>query len=783
MPKYFVIVSNIFNSLIIFVLPIFSFYSCSQEKISATTYNFERSGSLEFVCYCTDEGNQRNPYPMEMCKSEEENTDCYPFAFVLQINRDELGLVDIKSGLMVDSDLRVPFVTFAQTGKSPSDIAVSPDGSKIFVTHFGDNFLAVFNTADFGNDFLPVYKKIPLPGPSSSISINASLNKIFVSLPSQSALAILNLNNLNAEPEIFYFSQILKDGGEENGEGEIGEFDESEENISDEEADIDEIRDGYSDGEIYESEDENIETADAETEGDLNGGGEDDGLGGEVDASENEGFSFVPWVVKVQDTGFNTVLLVSGSGEDGGVMIFDPQRLNEGLDSALISMVLRGIPVSKFAVTPDGNFLYAIDREEGTIHVVNMATGLEVDTSGGNPLIPRGAIKFDSDARDVTIEELDFGESSDPYTLKGIFGFAVTSNGSLYIVDIRDDNCTGDCPQHVLRNSRSLEESYPVWLERPIVIVDENQIQYTDLASLNSSGGYPVPDPAKVSYSPQGASGRTYYMYGVSFFPYDPWLNDPDAGPFPDIRRAVTQRWRISYEDTIPYSDGIGGNIEDGGVLSDTGIPFCAIGVRSGDILVIDDSPIPMDDSVDCSSFSEDGDMEYRITEAFQNRLIFEPHSNNEGKTYPLPSESCFPFAIKYHIHASGEWLVTGGITGFLNDWSVDAEGRCIDAKPPCTSWTEENCTLLNGRAREGRAFVNPYIKFVMVPGSRPTPSGMTFFYDAGSAFKPISLVVGKLPHSLKYLPWNKKLYVTDEATEGLVEIDLEHILVSRTFY
>ena len=142
------------------------------------------------------------------------------------------------------------------------------------------------------------------------------------------------------------------------------------------------------------------------------------------------------------------------------------------------------------------------------------------------------------------------------------------------------------------------------------------------------------------------------------------------------IRRAQTQEWRLTYEGHIPYSHGIGGNIEPGGVLSDSGLPFCVVGVRTGDILVIEGPPTPLSEDTDCSDYQQEKESEtaYRITEAYQYRMVFEPMVNPDNKEYPVPTEECFPFAVSFYARAAGAWTVVGTKTGGMAE--VVDEGR-----------------------------------------------------------------------------------------------------------
>lgn len=788
---------SLFVAGLVFLL---SFGHCQQESIRITTYHFERGGDIEFVCFCENSSGRKEATAMDMCMPEEENDNCYPVAFVLQVNRDEIGIVDLRAEALVDSDVRVPFNTFNHTGRGPSDVAATGDGKKLLISHYGDHFVAVYNTEELFGDFLADFTIVPLPGPSSSIAMSGIDAGAYVTLPENSAIAVIDLTDLSADPEIHVFPVEIIPPEEESAE-EVAEVVEESPEIPDafEEMDVpsdfDEEGDGEDAGEVevevedaMEDEDvaaEDMAAEDMAEEEDMEGedgpepeediGGEDPAAditdAGTDDADITVPGPFYPWHVMVRETETESLLVVAGSGS-GGVMIFNASRIGEGLESAFIAGLLSGVAVKDVAITSSGDYLYGVDRDDGTVHAVDMTTGLEIDTTGGNPLVKQGAIELDGRANDVTILDLDFGDEVDPRTFRGTFAFIVASNGRVYVVDIDDLNCP-DCPSHVLRNANDDESSAPFWRAQPSIFAEEAQVQYVEFPS-----GFPSPDRFDDTLPPSDA-----FMYGISFFPYDPWSDVEDE---PDIRRAVTQQWKIVYEGALPSSGGIGGNVEEGGVFTDSGLPFCVVGVRDGDILVIDDAPSPVVDA-ECN-YPDDG-VEYRITQATMNELHIEPFENPDGNVYDLPTEECFPFAVRYHVHVKDHWVVVGGATGYLNDWGTDDFGRCVDKLPPCSSWEEEDCTLLHGRTVEDSFFVNPYIKFKLIAmrggdSERISPKDKTeYIYQAASGFEPLSLSVARMPVNLNYMSWNNSLYISDAATEGLVELNLEEFFVTNKYF
>jgi hypothetical protein len=120
-----------------------------------------------------------------------------------------------------------------------------------------------------------------------------------------------------------------------------------------------------------------------------------------------------------------------------------------------------------------------------------------------------------------------------------------------------------------------------------------------------------------------------------------------------------------------------------------------------------------------------------------------------------------------------------------------DTTRRCVEAPdatacpPPVDCMadlpTEFRC-LNQARAREGVYFRNPWICFVMDPGTEATRRGLRYELKASGGFEPLVAEVGSLPVAAVLDPTTRSgpaLLVLDSSVDGLSRIDLDGFEVS----
>ncbi len=786
------------RSLSALILPWALLAGCTDSTTTVDVTQLERGGDIEFVCLCERADGSVGGARMDSCDPDEGDDECDPYLLLMQSNRGEIAVVDAIHRNLHDSDSRAPFTTFPQVGDFPSDMVVSADGARVWVVHMGEARLAQVQTSGLLGPVLPQTTFTDIPGKGYSITLADDDTHAFVSLPEQGALAVVDLST---DPPVV--TTVLLQSG-------IVSPDPDPDAGSDTDSDADALSPDM-------PSDVDVEDTPADVPDDVPNDGGADIPGPPMPAD------FTPLEVKfVPGRGAMGRILVSGFDAEGsgGVMELDAEALISSAGDPLVAFYLSGTPVGDFDVAqvvpvegadagaPSGFYLYAADRDEAILHVVDMQTGEELDTTGGNPLVRGGGIRTDGLVQDVLVITFDneegipeeySEEDLDPTEWFGMFVFASTSAGVVHAVDLYDRFCwhlvdmggATPCTPHVMRNALPGEDSTPYLADAPTLI--------TAAGDSHSLTHCSVLYPCLADLEDTQGEDQTY---GVTFYP-----DLPGDDIAPDIRRPRTEDWSFVWEGAIPWSTGIGGNLsEDGAMLTDPGVPFCGIGVRGtaagypGDVLVIDEGPSPLDDGTDCSQWPEDGGMAYRIVGATQTELRIEPVSQwdpedvlvwlgdgGDRPAFPLPTEECFPFAVHYHIRASGQWIVTGSRTGFLHATALDTEGRCIDSMPACTSWeqyeTARDCTLRTGRAQMDQPFLNPYIRFQIQgepiewgqDGGRPDDvmkPGLTMEVLATSGFVALSEWVSALPESLAYLEYLDTVFVSDRGYDGLVELD-----------
>jgi hypothetical protein len=776
------------------LLVLASLAGCQDDPPNISLLQLERGGAIDFVCLCEASDGSWSGSEMTSCDPDSGDPDCSIFGLVLQTNRGEIAVVDLQHNRLHDSDERAPFTTFPHVGAFPSDLVVSRDGTRIYVVHVGEPTLAIVDTSGILGPTLPEPTFVDLPVEAQSVDLTRDLSHAFVTLPSAGAIGRIVTES---DPPIVDVLLLV---------GDVPPPDEPPDASTDAEEDV-------ADDAEEDVPDDLVEDVPGDAEEDVPDDLVEDVPGDVVEEDAGSGVpaSFRPVEIKIVEADAGGRVFVSGFTEDGGggVLELDLDRLLGGGDvaDALLAVHLEGTPVAAFEVvdvvptwsdettTPEGRFLYAANRDEPRLHVVDLDTGEEIDTSQSDPFAGR-AIPTDGNVVDVLAISFDdeSDESTDDYELdplemRGVFVFVLTSTGVVEVVDVYDRACwwfmtnpsTDDdpvsCTPHVLRNVFDEEDSFPRWLDEPALMNASGET----ITFLPQTCDMPTPCFDHAGYVP--VHSPEHPSYGVTFFPDVP---PPGTSSMPVIRRAVSETWGFIWEGNVPWTSGVGGNLStDGMELDDPGMYFCAMGVMAGDALVIDDGPAPLDTDVDCSGFPSEGGAAYGIVEATQHALVlervaqFDPETDQWVDGFDLPREECFPFAVQYHVRASNQWVVSASETGFLHSTTVAEDGSCTQSLPPCTDWDDgTDCTLLTGRASMDRTYVNPYIRFTIRENGVATPPsdetilrpGLGFFFPALSGFQPLATKAATLPHTIAYSEQLDALFISDRAWDGLLQ-------------
>lgn len=712
---------------------------CDSTEIETTTRNIDRGLDVALLCAVTeDRGTTWAGVPPERCAGE---GDGELFAFVVQSTRGELAAINLRSLRMLDLDPREPLHSPVAVGPLPNSVAAAPDGSALVVANLGDPNPGDEPGNPEGRPYLSLVRpewvlpqrsreaeRIYLPVPAAVVSF-LDPTHVIASLPALSAVVVVTLGDepVVAEPVVLEPFPLLDPEGQPQ-----------------------------------------------------------DGLP-------------TPWSVLV-DPGRRRVLVGDRTAARLATLAWDDE----------FALTVTGLaqlpgPVPSLDLEPPGwgpagdepgRWLYAVNGRSGGVAVLDAETLEPLDLSLRDPLEWRWELFVPGLAQDVVVGRVAFDEppsSPEAEVLHGTFAFIVASVGEVYVVDIEDRSDPGCwdgaaagegsyredvCPRHVLRSAAAPPAP-------PAPGVTPAQVPYWSAApTLQQSTG------STVSYTdvpPASFPRFRDFVEGT-----DPWDNPTYGVVFDaDPRRAVSQRWSIEFEGVLPHTGGTAGNVDADGWLTDRAMAFCAQGVLAGDHLTLLDLPEPLNpESTDCGGFGGEDDTalrEYRIVEALADRVRLEALP---GKA-PLPTEECYPWAVRYEIRVSGQWLVQGDGVPFQHH--VVTEGgtqRCVEAPdaaacpalPDCAAVPAEFRCLNAARAVEGVVFRNPWICFVMDGGSEATKRGTRWELKASGGFEPLVAEVGTLPVAAvldETTRTGPALLVLDSSVDGLSRIDLNGFEVS----
>jgi hypothetical protein len=708
--------------------------ACESNEVQTTTRNLDRAWDLALVCAVSATADGTTTWTgttADQCASEAEG---HLFAFVIEAARGELAALDLRTKRMLDLDPREPLHSPVAVGPVPSAIAASADGARLVVANLGDPrpgedpenpdglpYLSVVDPGAVLTGWGAEPSRVYLPAPAAHVAF-LDEERLVATLPALSAVVLVSFAE---DPPAVGQPLVLEPFPL------VGPLGETLEGLP------------------------------------------------------------RPWSVAADEV-------------RGRILVGDRDRSRLArllLDEHGVLAVETGVdvpgPVEAMAVEPPvpgpegagpGRWIYAADGRSGGVMVLDGDTLAPLDLSSRDPLEWRDEIFASGMAHDVAIGVVTLPDAAEeeaaPELLHGRFAFIVTSTGGVYAVDIEDRHnpecwvggVPGEggydetkCPRHVLRSAVWPAE-VPHWSGAPELFLPTDAPVVYDEA----------PDPLFPIFDGWAGMAGEERTYGVAF--------DPDP------RRGVNQVWTFEYEAAIPWTDGNAGNVDDGGDFSDRAMPFCGRGVLGatadypGDVLVVSDGPNPLDETADCRVFGSaenPATMEYRIVEAYSDRLRIEPLGVDGAA--PLPTEECFPYAVSYEIRVAGQWLVEGSSTGFAHHVIADAGGRCVEepvcAEPvDCTTPPSDFRCLHAARATEGVRFRNPYICFRMVSGMTATPRGLRYEMTATGGFEALAEDAGEMGMAVALDATTRTgpaLLVVDSSSDGLSRLDLNGFTIS----
>jgi hypothetical protein len=108
--------------------------ACSQTPVTVDLHSLQSSGNVSFVCRGDD--NPATGHKLDECPDVEPNTDLVTrrtLGLVTQTATNEVAIVDLVAGAVVDVDPTSPGYSFLRVGARPGAIVTTPGGAASFV--------------------------------------------------------------------------------------------------------------------------------------------------------------------------------------------------------------------------------------------------------------------------------------------------------------------------------------------------------------------------------------------------------------------------------------------------------------------------------------------------------------------------------------------------------------------------------------------------------------------------------------------------------------------------
>lgn len=183
--------------------------------------------------------------------------------------------------------------------------------------------------------------------------------------------------------------------------------------------------------------------------------------------------------------------------------------------------------------------------------------------------------------------------------------------------------------------------------------------------------------------------------------------------------RLIAESWTVTYEGALPAtrrSDGVFAEATESIMLEeatevailDAGVDLCRAGVFEGDVAIITTTPA---DTEACADFAGDpGFLTYRVAAMTATELFLAPI---EGFAQGLPTRDCFPTGISWEVRPLDTWVVNGERSGLLSE-RENQFGLCAERPAPANPFEPKR----QSRVKTGETFTGPYLSFFMYPGA-----------------------------------------------------------------
>jgi hypothetical protein len=448
-------------------------------------------------------------------------------------------------------------------------------------------------------------------------------------------------------------------------------------------------------------------------------------------------------------------------------------------------------------------------------------------------------------AADRRNDEIAWAGSVSPQRLRGVFGLAALSNGSLAVVDVDDYDSLCRGPVETLGAKATGEVTTKVVQRHHPRLARVYNTDARGILNVTLSAGGVV-----LSNDTTSASGLAH----PHLIPFG--TTDDRVALAQDVPFALTaETWAATFEGAIPGYVGAAGTFgptqdPTGGAafygLLDPAGHYCRRGVEApatsaqeatNDFVQITDAicqgnSCSAADHATCQTyFGLDTDStllptrELAIGRTFEDRVEIVKHGDfdKDGKflwsdaasdtAWQKKLKTCFPGLTRYTVRARASWLVQGSASGYLHrripSVATDPSALCVDdaTKPrvfhgrayelPALKKdvketpiaTDESCVAYAGAPVP--LFVNPAIKLAIRAGTAPSTRDMMFSLQLRNIAVPLALSISTLPRSVKSLArWElgvdklnwQQVAVVDSIDRGLSLFSMGDVATSRNF-
>ncbi|MCA9530039.1 MAG: hypothetical protein KC543_07875 [Myxococcales bacterium] len=752
---------------------------CNSNATLVQPPSFNRPGQMVLTCYDTV---AKHVVPADRCDGVEGKSSetVVLTAVVTQTARGELGAVDLRDDVPLDSDPVVPGFTFRRVGESPTGLAIDPAHPEVvFVASFGARGVQALSTSEL----IPGSKGVSLPSAFVPLSdaptdlvLSPDGSTLYAGLADTPALAAIPVEREQTGDTLtavrFGTPRIIPLGDDVPAPVAPAPDDP----VSDYSRTC--TRSPVPVESVATTTPRPPEATGPARAGRLT-----------IDTASSPAVLLVP---------------------DEGLPVVHRFALDAAGDATELDPITVSVPTRAVAVTPPvpsevgapagtERYLYAIDATDRSVLAVDYDAssptfGAVLPVNVGDD--PSDRIRIDARAVSLAVVTPDkpdenapalhpgaYCDPADPQQakaasgvrLRGVFLAVGLQNGQLAIVDVHDLDapCRGGagCEDPAVQLDREVR----IRRNRVRVASFSNELVHVasvpgfrfagavgrlDESGVPTSGDGPGLMPVGCALA-DAASCPSGERVGcpdgmVQAFPVLD-LDEPLAAKAPlicaldDVWGARRQRWSAMWQGALPDTQGGAGRFTDGAGFSVRDAGLCGEGVVGADDVVA--SALPADDPVagyggdelvlvgnvparrrDARAFPEcqrfvipDNDPDglrdvpigFTIKAAFDDAL--ELGDAIDGGDYTLGDvRGCFPDLVAYEIRAHDAYTVVGSASGFSHRVAADPlTGACrVDTTRP-----REDA----GRAFGGRPFDNGVVAFTIGeyddPDSGPTPT------------------------------------------------------------